>query len=179
MNQARATHRQLPPLLLPSKAHPFLSSSLLGVNISLTAIISVATAGGTRADNSPRACILRIRQAISRLLEINPGELLFLWPPKLHFHYLLRNAGQMSAIVSFTQTSIRATARVNGQWARWLWLIIWGFINYTLAGGQVASKKNDDKFKKWHWVRAPRIKWKLLFSFLKWCWASSSSQNSL
>lgn len=118
-----------------------MSSSLFGVNISLTAIISTATAGGTRADNSPGACILRIRQAISRLLEINPGELLFLWPPKLHFHYLLRNAGQTSAIVSFTQKSIRATARVNGQWPLWLWLIIWGFINQMLAGGQVASKK--------------------------------------
>lgn len=78
MNQARFIHRQLPPLHFPSKVHPFLSSFLFGVNISLTAIISTATASGTSADNSPGACILRIRLAVSRLLEINPGELLFL-----------------------------------------------------------------------------------------------------
>ncbi len=44
-------------LVFPANAHHFLSSSLFGVNISLTAIISTlvttATASGTRADNSP------------------------------------------------------------------------------------------------------------------------------
>lgn len=78
---------------------------------------------------------------MTRLLEINLGELLFPWPPKLHFHYLLRNAGQTAAIVSFTQTSIRATVRVNMQWMLWLPLIILGFINHTLAGGHLASEK--------------------------------------
>lgn len=136
-------HQRLSSLLFPANAHHFLSSSLFGVNISLTAIISTATAGGTRADNSPEACILRIRQAMTRLLEINLGELLFPWPPKLHFYYLLRNAGQTVTIVSFTQTSIHATVRVNMQWVLWLPLIILGFINHMLAGGYLASEKKN------------------------------------
>lgn len=52
-----------------------------GVNISLAAIISTpvtkATAIRTWADKSPVVSILWIRQEMTRLLEINPGELLF------------------------------------------------------------------------------------------------------
>lgn len=49
----------------------------------------------------------------------------------------------MSTIVRFTQMSIHAMATVNMQWVLSLWLIIFRFINKTLAGSHLMSGKKE------------------------------------